>query len=165
MRSFYGRFLVITALLAVASLGTVVQAQQVTPVAQVLPELMSGTTGFLVQAGHGGSIPDPGEQSVCNAQCGDGSYVTCWGTSCSAHDSNCAINDRGYCTGTSTGQINCPSCQPVCNASLVCRDGTHLTCKSYNLDDCGSFVDCWVYCDGQQYDCPDAGSGRMICPK
>jgi len=167
MRSFYGRFLVITAVLAVASLGTMVHAQQAAPAPQVLPELMAGTTGFLVQASHGGSIPDPGEETVCNARCDDGSYVTCWGTSCSAYDSNCNNNFKGYCTGTSTGRRDCTaSCTPtpVCSASQTCSGGTYISCTSYNANDCFSFQDCWVYCDGQYTLCPGAGSGGKICP-
>ena len=163
MRSFHGRFLVITAVLAVASLGEVAHAQQATPAPQVLPELMVGTTGFMVQASHGGSIPDPGEQSSCSARCADGSYVNCSGTNCSAYDASCGTGFKGYCTGTSSGRKDCTaSCGggTVCSESLTCANGYQISCSSSGANDCMSFHDCWVYCDGQYTLCPDAGT----CP-
>jgi hypothetical protein len=123
-----------------------------------------GTPDPSLQAGHGGGIEDPGELAVCNAQCWDGSYVTCWGTSCWGSDSNCSSNFRGYCYGTSTSYRYCPVCPSTnCRVTAACEGGTSVSCTGSCAN---SFaVDyCYAFCDGVYHWCPSGPGGPYICP-
>lgn len=105
---------------------------------------------------HGGTIPGPGEQGTCTANCWDGSHVTCYGTSCSEVDSNCSSGQRGYCYGTSTGYLYCPPCQG-CTATAICNTGS-VSCSG--SPGCYAINKCYAYCDGVYHWCPGHGS----CP-
>jgi hypothetical protein len=106
-------------------------------------------------------IGNPGEQSVCNAQCWDGSYVSCWGTSCTARDSSCSSGHRGYCYGSSTGYRYCPPCPCAsqCSASTTCANGSTVSCSGCS-GDCYSIKNCYAYCDGVYHWCPNP----PLCP-
>ena len=105
----------------------------------------------------GGSIDGPSEQSVCNAQCDDGSYVSCWGTTCNATDASCP-GQQGYCWGSSTGYKLCPSCPrscgAPCSADAVCNDGSHVSCNGCS-GDCFAVDGCYAHCDSQYHLCPN----------
>lgn len=95
----------------------------------------------------------PGEVetlSTCQASCWNGTSVTCSGSSCSAYDSNCGNDFRGYCTGSTSGTKYCPVC-PGCTASTTCQGGPSIACSG--TYDCREYRDCWVSCDGVVTDC------------
>jgi len=103
--------------------------------------------GAAPMAKKGDSIPDPGAQSPCSALCGDGSYVTCWGSYCYAYDHNCP--EEGHCYGSSTGTLYCPStCPSACQDSTYCdvKDGTacsgtpHTSDCTFRSGGCGSCI-------------------------
>ena len=107
------------------------------------------------QGRNGDPIGGVEEQATCTADCADGSSVTCWGTSCSAYDSNCNTSFRGYCTGTSSGTKYCPSneCQgPSCGAYASCPGTGPVSCSG--TSSCHELDGCWVICDGNQTYCP-----------
>lgn len=112
---------------------------------------MLAVDGGAVETG----IGDPGQQSVCNAQCWDGSYVTCWGTSCTARDSSCP-GQRGYCYGSSTGYRYCPPCPCTspCSATALCSNGSKVSCSGCS-GDCYAINNCYAYCDGVYHWCPN----------
>lgn len=102
-----------------------------------------------------GDIDDPSAQSPCSAQCGDGSYVTCWGTYCYAYDNNCP-SEEGHCYGSSTGTLNCPATCTTCTDSTHCVDKDHTSCTgSRSVSDCtltqGGCGSC--ECDGEIWIC------------
>lgn len=142
-------------------------------VAALGPGNLDASWLFAAAPPKGGSPDGPGEQAVCNAECCDGSYVTCWGTTCNATDENCP-STAGYCWGASTGYRWCPSCSSstctgstcppnwVCSASAQCTDGSWVSCNGCS-GDCFSVHECYAYCDGTYYWCPDPGGGK-ICP-
>jgi len=164
MRSPNGRLLIGMLVVAMAFMGAALRAEEPTPSCANLPALTGGLPAFLAQAGRG-SIEDPSQQSSCTANCWDGSTVACSGTSCSAHDSNCSSNFRGYCTGSTTGTRYCPVCPPTCSApcsaTTICANGVKLRCDGCS-GDCFSFYQCYVYCDGSYTFCPDLGG--QSCP-
>lgn len=104
----------------------------------------------VVQARGGGSIGGVDSQGTCTADCDNGTTVTCWGTSCSAHDSNCSTGFDGYCTGTTTGRRNCPVC-PGCSATAQCAGGPPVSCTGNNS--CFGLDDCYAFCDGVHHYC------------
>lgn len=75
-------------------------------------------------------IDGPSAQATCDAQCHDGSTVWCWGSSCSAEDSNCSAGIRGSCWGTDTGTRYCPKCPSTCEPGASCTSN----------DDCGGYT-------------------------
>lgn len=104
--------------------------------------------GFLFLAA-GGGIEPPSTQSVCNALCQDGSYVSCYGTSCTAVDASCP-SQRGYCTGTSTGTRYCPVC--TCSATASCPDGSTVSCTGTGST-CFAINGCYASCNGVLHWC------------
>ena len=92
-------------------------------------------------------------KAVAIAYCWDGTTRTCSGTTASAVDSNCSINQRGYCTGSSTGTLYCPACSTSCYASTPCWGGGSVSCSGTS-GDCFSYYQCYAYCDGNYYLCP-----------
>jgi len=125
-----------------------VAAQSATSNCQPSTQAIVGDLGFLFAAA-GGGIDNPGTQSTCNALCQNGSYVTCWGTSCSAVDANCPTQ-RGYCTGSATGTKYCPVC--TCSATASCPDGSTVSCTGTGSS-CFGFNGCYVSCNGRETWC------------
>jgi hypothetical protein len=67
-------------------------------------------------------------------------------------------------TSTSCGSsTTCGCSQLVCEAGADCTNngGGSISCQSFGANDCFSWDDCYVYCDGTFYDCPNASSA---CP-
>jgi hypothetical protein len=100
-------------------------------------------------------------KSTSTANCWNGSTVTCSGTTSSAVDSACP-GQRGYCTGTSSGTINCPACPTTgCTASTTCSPSGSVSCSGASgSSDCFSVRNCYAYCDGVYHFCPSHGT----CP-
>jgi hypothetical protein len=90
---------------------------------------------------------EPVTSGTCTADCGDGSYVSCTGTSCSALDSSCP-SQRGYCWSSAEGYKYCPIC-PYCDQFNCGCEGQACTKNSQ----CGT-------CDGNPCMCV---SGHCIC--
>jgi len=113
--------------------------------------------GAAPMAKKGDAIPDPGAESPCSAQCGDGSYVTCYGTYCAAWDHNCP--EEGHCYGSSTGTINCQA-QTCTTCTAHCQDGSTVSCSG----DSGSCLAYDASCStGEQGHCT-GNSGTAYCP-
>ena len=142
LRSLVPLFVAVFVLVGLAAVPA--EAQSVTSNCQPSSSAVVGDLGFLFTAA-GGGFDEPGTQSVCNAQCQDGSYVSCWGTSCSAVDANCPTQ-RGYCTGTATGTKYCPFC--TCSATASCPDGSTVSCTGTG-NTCFGFNGCYVSCNGR----------------
>ncbi len=98
-------------------------------------------------------IGGPSAQSTCIAHCGDGSTVTCSGSTCNATDNLCSEDPSvsGQCYGSSSGYQYCPTCPgyttPCQRISCELTDGTscstpgaHMDCTS--LDGQCGFCDC-----------------------
>lgn len=118
--------------------------------------------GAIAQAevqGSGGEISGPGAQADCYAQCKDGSYLKCSGSTCNATDTDCSTGTSGSCYGSDTGWKYCnDTCEPtvVCSAWAKCANagGGSVSCQSYGADDCYAIDDCYAYCDGTYHMCP-----------
>ncbi len=105
---------------------------------------------------HKGDIGDPSAQGTCIANCWDGTTRTCGGTTCNVVDSSCSTGQRGYCWGSDTGYNYCPPCS--CYATASCGTGYSLFCSG--TSECFGIDNCYVYCDGNYYWCPNA----LQCP-
>jgi len=117
--------------------------------------------GAVPMARGGGSLPDPGAETVCTAYCANGTTRTCYGTSCNAQDTIC-YSVRGQCWGSSTGTLYCPpillDCPIVdqCDDPTLCVDKDHTSCSgSPRTSDCafedGSCGSC--FCNGGLWTC------------
>ena len=107
------------------------------------PAVAPAASGFLYQAASS-PIDGPSAQSVCNAECQDGSFITCWGASCTATDASCP-SQRGSCWGTDTGTRYCPVC--TCSATASCPDGSSVSCTGTG-NNCFAINGCYVSCNG-----------------
>ena len=58
-------------------------------------------------------------RGLWQADCWNGSTVTCTGSFGFGRDSNCSSNQRGYCYGTTTGYRYCPVC-PTAGLHGIC---------------------------------------------
>lgn len=103
--------------------------------------VQAAQVGFLYQSI--GSIDGPSAQSVCIAECQDGSTVTCTGSSCNATDASCPA-ERGSCWGSDTGTRYCPVC--TCSATALCPDGSTVSCTGTG-DSCFGIKGCYVSCN------------------
>ena len=100
-------------------------------------------------------------KAYATAYCWDGTSRTCSGTTVSAVDSRCSVNQRGYCTGSSTGTLYCPVCPAqTCSAYTQCSPSGSRSCTGTS-GDCFSVHNCYAYCDGNYYLCP---STPNVCP-
>ena len=145
------------AILLLVGLATAAMAADAAPAGcQKTPGTVAVQDGFLFQAA-GGGIGNPGEQSICNAQCQDGSFVSCWGTTCTASDAICPSH-RGYCTGTSTGTRWCPAC--TCKATASCPGGGSVSCNGI-VGSCFTVDGCYASCNGTLHWCPNPNGS---CP-
>lgn len=97
--------------------------------------------GFLFQAID--PFDGPSAQSLCIAECQDGSTVTCSGSSCNATDASCPT-ERGSCWGSDTGTKYCPPC--TCSATALCPDGSTVSCTGTG-DSCFGIKGCYVSCN------------------
>lgn len=103
-----------------------------------------------------GGLPDASEQSTCYARCANGSSISCWGTSCSAQDSQCSSGgSNGSCWGSSSGSRSCGSCPSTgCSATATCNGGGTVSCTGSN-NDCFAVNGCYASCNGQYTWCPN----------
>ncbi|HEY3568374.1 MAG TPA: hypothetical protein VGP73_10620 [Thermoanaerobaculia bacterium] len=85
------------------------------------------------------------------AHCWDNTTRTCTGTSSSAVDSNCSAGQQGYCTGTDTGTLSCPTCPTGCSTTVTCSNGSRVSCSG--TSDCFSVNNCYASCDGVLHWC------------
>jgi len=146
LRSLHPSVIAILLLLGLATVA--VAAEPGTSGCQKVPGTTAAQSGFLYLAARGG-IEGPSSQSLCAAQCQDGSYVTCYGTSCSAVDASCP-SQRGYCTGTTTGTLYCPIC--TCSATASCPDGSTVSCTGTG-NNCFAINGCYASCNGHLHWC------------
>lgn len=106
----------------------------------------------------------PAAHASCSAstQCSNGTSLTCSG---SGSASTCSSDPSWVeCDGV---RQNCPV-PPACTATVTCRDGSTVSCQSYqSFDACIAASPLWVQCDGVYNFCPECsnedGTGR-ICP-
>lgn len=56
--------------------------------------------------------------AYCQADCGNGNYISCWGSTCSAQDRYCAGGAQGHVTCDGQTTYCSPECSPV-----VCSPG------------------------------------------
>lgn len=92
------------------------------------------------------TLPDGQEplflDSFCQADCTEGSDVSCSGATCSAVNQNCSIGQQGYveCDGNRT---YCPTCPCVGCTLFQCRQG--CSCPggvSVCVDQCACECEC-----------------------
>lgn len=74
----------------------------------------------------GDTIDDPGAQSPCIVDCGDGSGIVCYGSYCNAYERSCP-NEPGHCYGTITGTLYCGTCD--CYDKPSCQDLGGTSCS------------------------------------
>lgn len=95
-------------------------------------------------------IGDPAAQSTCFALCGDGTEISCWGSTCNATDNACSVDPSqvGHCWGSSTGTKSCSECPPTtspcqrisCNITngTSCEPGSASFSCTTDQGDCGT---------------------------
>lgn len=100
-------------------------------------------------------------KSTCTATCSSGT-VTCSGTTCNAVNANCASGQAGYCSGSTSGTINCPACPTGggCTATAVCSNGSTVSCTGTTAGGCFGLRNCYADCGGPLVWCPNHPS----CP-
>ncbi|HSL83441.1 MAG TPA: hypothetical protein VLF66_11740, partial [Thermoanaerobaculia bacterium] len=84
-----------------------------------------------------------------------------WGTF--GHD-GCTAKDVLHYNTINYSTPSCGGGDNSCSATASCANagGGSVSCTG-TTGDCFSVIDCYAYCDGQYYFCPDPGGG-LICP-
>ncbi len=116
-------------------------------------------SGIPPEAQEAAKRPRVTPKATAVARCSDGNTRTCWGNTASAVDASCP-GQPGYCTGSSTGTLWCPSCPTTCDAYTQCSPSGSRYCTG-TTGDCFSVHNCYAYCDGNYYLCPSTPS---VCP-